>query len=120
PASWQPATSVRLGPGSIAPVGRKICGKKCLTHRAEPRTLRRVFSGGFNMRSLHRLLAVSSLSLALIAAGTIPAFASDNQGDEDQDGHWIGGAPEIDPGLLGGAVALVAGGLLILRERRRS
>jgi len=74
------------------------------------------------MRPLHRLLAVSTLSLALIAAGTIPAFASDNQGDEDQDGshHPVGGAPEIDPGLLGGAVALVAGGLLILRERRRS
>jgi len=73
------------------------------------------------MRPLHRLLAVSTLSLALIAAGTIPAFASDNQGDEDQPGsHPVGGAPEIDPGLLGGAVALVAGGLLILRERRRS
>jgi hypothetical protein len=77
------------------------------------------------MRPLHRLLAVSAISL-VIAAGTIPAFADDSQGNEDQDGqgghHWTlgGGAPEIDPGLLGGAVTLLAGGLLILRERRRS
>jgi hypothetical protein len=75
-----------------------------------------------HMRPLHRFLAVSALSLSLIAAGALPAFASDNQGDEDQDGHhWSqSGAPEIDPGLLGGAVTLLAGGLLILRERRRS
>jgi len=76
------------------------------------------------MRPLHRLLAVSALSLAMIAAGALPAFASNSQGDEDQDGgNWtrpVGGAPEIDLGLLGGAVALLAGGLLILRERRRS
>ena len=77
------------------------------------------------MRPLHRLLAVSALSLSLIAAGAIPAFARDHQGDEDDDnqgGNWShssSGAPEIDPGLLGGAVALLAGGLLILRERRR-
>jgi hypothetical protein len=78
------------------------------------------------MRTLHRLIAVSALSLAMIAAGALPAFASNSQGNEDQDGQggkWsrpVGGAPEIDPGLLGGAVALLAGGLVILRERRRS
>ena len=64
------------------------------------------------MRSLYRLLAVAALSLPLIA-GPLPASA--NNGHEN-DGP---GAPEIDPGLLGGAVALLAGGLLILRERRR-
>jgi hypothetical protein len=57
------------------------------------------------MRLLHRLLAVAVLSLPLIAAGAIPASA--NNGREN-DGN---GAPEIDPGLLGGAVTLLAGGL---------
>jgi len=64
------------------------------------------------MRSLHRLLAISILSLPLIAA--MPASASNGH---ENDGV---GAPEIDPGLLGGAVTLLAGGLLILRERRRA
>jgi hypothetical protein len=72
------------------------------------------------MRSLHRLLAISILSLPLIAA--MPAGAHDHDADDqDQDGNSQGGsAPEIDPGLLGGAVTLLAGGLLILRERRRA
>ena len=69
------------------------------------------------MRSLHRLLAISILSLPLIAA--MPAIADNSQGNENQNGQG-GGAPEIDPGLLVGAVTLLAGGLLILRERRRS
>ena len=72
------------------------------------------------MRSLHRLLAVAVLSLSLIAAGALPAFAGNDQGNQNQNGQGGNGAPEIDPGLLGGAVALLAGGLLILRERRRS
>jgi hypothetical protein len=78
------------------------------------------------MRSLHRLLAVSVLALPLIAVGVLPASAGNNQGNQDngnQNGQGQntqgGGAPEIDPGLLGGAVTLLAGGLLILRERRR-
>jgi Spy/CpxP family protein refolding chaperone len=76
------------------------------------------------MRSLHRLLAISILSLPLIAA--MPAGAHDHDADDqDQDGNSQGNsqggsAPEIDPGLLGGAVTLLAGGLLILRERRRA
>jgi hypothetical protein len=78
------------------------------------------------MRPFHRLLAVSILSLPLICAGAIPASARNSQGNEDQNDQGQndqgGGAraPEIDPGLLGGAVALLAGGLLILRERRRA
>ena len=66
------------------------------------------------MGPLHRLLAVSVLSLTMIGTGALPASA--NNGHEN-DGN---GAPEIDPGLLGGAVTLIAGGLLILRERRRA
>jgi hypothetical protein len=65
------------------------------------------------MRPLHRLLAVSVLSLPLIAAGAISVSAGNGH---ENDGN---GAPEIDPGLLGGAVTLLAGGLLILRGRRR-
>ena len=78
------------------------------------------------MRALHRLLAAPALSLALIAAGAIPAAAGNDQGNQNQNGQGQNGqggsssAPEIDPGLLGGAVALLAGGLLILRERRRA
>lgn len=34
-------------------------------------------------------------------------------------GGSAGAAPEIDPGTLRGALALVAGGLAILRDRRR-
>jgi hypothetical protein len=88
------------------------------------------------MRPLHRLLAVSLLSLPLIAAGALPAFAGDRDngnhygqeknGPRGNDNHYgqgqngaTAGAPEIDPGLLGAVVTLVAGGLLILRERRR-
>ena len=66
------------------------------------------------MRSLHRLLAISILSLPLIVA--MPAGAGH---DHECDDHGDS-APEIDPGLLGGAVTLLAGGLLILRERRRA
>ena len=65
------------------------------------------------MRPLHRLLAAGVLSLPLIAAGAIPASAGNGH---ENDGN---GAPEIEPGLLGGAVTLLAGGLLILRDRRR-
>jgi len=81
------------------------------------------------MRSLHRLLAVSVFALPLIAVGALPASAGNgqgNQGNQDNGNQNSqgqntqgGGAPEIDPGLLGGAVTLLAGGLLILRERRR-
>jgi len=80
--------------------------------------------GGFEMRSLHRLLAIAIFSLPLVAA--MPVLAGNNQDGDSQGGDgqggrsWGGGAPEIDPGLLGGAVTLLAGGLLILRERRRA
>jgi len=70
------------------------------------------------MRSLHRLLAISILSLPLIVA--MPAGAGNDQGNQNPGGNGQGAAPEIDPGLLGGAVTLLAGGLLILRERRRA
>jgi hypothetical protein len=70
------------------------------------------------MRSLNRLLAAAVLALPLIAVGTLPAFAGNGQGGDGQ-GQNTQGVPEIDPGLLGGVVTLLAGGLLILRERRR-
>jgi hypothetical protein len=66
------------------------------------------------MRSLNRLLVAAVLALPLIAAGTLPAFAGG-----PQPGLVVSSVPEIDPGLLGGVVTLVTGGLLILRERRR-
>jgi hypothetical protein len=66
------------------------------------------------MRSLHRLQAALVLSLPLIAAGALPASAQARPVPST-----LRGVPELDPGLLGGVVTLVAGGLLILRERRR-
>jgi len=65
------------------------------------------------MRSLHRLQAALVLSLPLIAAGALPASA------QVRPVPSTSRVPELDPGLLGGVVTLVAGGLLILRERRR-
>jgi hypothetical protein len=65
------------------------------------------------MRSLHRLLAAFVLLLPLIAAGALPASA------QVRPVPWTSRVPEIDPGLLGGVVTLLTGGLLILRERRR-
>ena len=65
------------------------------------------------MRSLHRLLTALVLSLPLLAAGALPASA------QARPAPSASRVPEIDPGLLGGVVTLLAGGLLILRERRR-
>jgi hypothetical protein len=65
------------------------------------------------MRSLHRLQAALVLSLPLIAAGALPASA------QVRPVPSTSRVPELDPGLLGGVVTLVAGGLLIIRERRR-
>ena len=69
------------------------------------------------MRSLDRLLAAAVLALPLIMAGTL-AFTGDAQG-QNTPLTVVRRAPEIDPGLLGGVVTILAGGLLILRERRR-
>ena len=65
------------------------------------------------MRPLNRLLAALVLSLPLIPAGALPASAQVRPVPSTPR------VPEIDPGLLGGVVTLLAGGLLILRERRR-
>jgi len=65
------------------------------------------------MSSHNRLLAAAVLALPLIAAGALPAFAAVGPTPV------VSRVPEIDPGLLGGVVTLVTGGLLILRERRR-
>jgi hypothetical protein len=65
------------------------------------------------MRSLNRLQAALVLSLPLIAAGALPASA------QVRPVPSTSRVPELDPGLLGGVVTLVAGGLLIFRERRR-
>jgi hypothetical protein len=54
--------------------------------------------------------------LLLTLAGT--AMANQNQGGNSQ-GQNYGGAPEIDPSLLGSGLALLAGGVLVVLERYR-
>jgi len=68
------------------------------------------------MRSLNRLEGALALSLPLIAAGALPASAQSRPAPPAPSTSRV---PEIDAGLLGGVVTLLAGGLLIFRERRR-
>ena len=70
------------------------------------------------MRPFVRALAMSVLALALITTSALAHKGGDN--DEQESGPPAKGAPEIDPGLVGGAAALLGGGLLILRNRRRA
>ena len=74
------------------------------------------------MRATYRRLAIALLASALVAgsARIAPAwFGQDNQGGEEE-GNGNPAAPEIDPGVLGGGLAVLASGLLILRDRRRA
>jgi hypothetical protein len=76
------------------------------------------------MRSLLMVLAASVVSFALLA-GPTTSYADQEHGNgwwtrgDDHPGNGPSTAPEIDMGLLGAASAVVAGGLVILRDRRR-
>ena len=53
----------------------------------------------------------------LVASLALPAVAhADNRGW----GHDPSPAPELDPNFIGGGLALLIGGALLLAERRRS
>jgi hypothetical protein len=66
--------------------------------------------------------------LAITAAGFAPLAYSNDQGGNDQGGNDQGGnnskkhhtdAPEIDPASAISALTLLAGGLAVVRGRRR-
>jgi len=75
-------------------------------------------------RGLGRL-AMAAVALLFALALATPGWAIGRGGDLPamRKITWLrasaGAAPEIDPGTLRGAIAIVAGGLAILRDRRR-
>ena len=71
------------------------------------------------MRTLGMLVRMAPVALALVMAVHSPASASLCGFFPFPDCHPTG-APEIDPSLLRGAVAVLAGGMVMLAGRRRS
>jgi len=59
--------------------------------------------------SLRLICQVSGLALVLAACAT-PAFAAPD----------LPGNPEIDPGYIGNALALLTGGLMLMKDLRRN
>ncbi|MBU6283651.1 hypothetical protein KGQ64_15535 [bacterium] len=72
-------------------------------------------------------IAVATCAAAVLLASASPSAAIGRDANLPvmrkltwvRGGGSAGAAPEIDPGTLRGAIALVAGGLAILRDRRR-
>ena len=60
------------------------------------------------------------LSLCLLAVGITGLALGQNQNGQGQNGNSQGQnkAPEINPSLAAGALALLAGGILIIRRKR--
>ena len=72
------------------------------------------------MHTLHRALAVTALSLILIlTTGVANAHARFHHRANLSGATNNSVVPEIDPSSLGSVSALLAGGLLLLRGRRR-
>jgi len=74
-----------------------------------PFWLRRTISGG--CRQFLHVCAVAVVLLALV--GTVRADPGDGGGDDPP-------VPEVNLGILGSAIALLAGGLLLIRDRFRT
>jgi len=83
-----------------------------------------MLSRGF-ARSARTAAAAVAATFVLAAAGPALAIGRDANLPVMRKITWLrgggsaGAAPEIDPGALRGALALVAGGLAVLRDRRR-
>lgn len=76
---------------------------------------------------VRRVVKVLTLMTALTLAGVGFANAHENGGNGGRGwGNGGGGwgdpspAPELDPAILGSGLALLAGGVMLLNERRRS
>ena len=72
--------------------------------------------GSFLSRAF-RLVRNGTAVLLLLAGSSSVALALGNPGG--WRGGGTAGAPEIDPGSLGNAAALLSGGVLLLTGRRR-
>ena len=54
-----------------------------------------------------------------VTPATHNAFADNDNEDENEQQAPHRGAPEVDPGTLGSAIALAMGGLAVLNDKRR-
>jgi hypothetical protein len=65
-------------------------------------------------------ILIWSLAAAGFAqAGLAKADSQNDKGDRDHHRHHTVAAPEIDPAAAGGALTLLAGGLAVVRGRRK-
>jgi hypothetical protein len=64
------------------------------------------------------LLVLGSMNLA--HAGNDNGNGNGGQNNGNQYGHHDPAAPELDPSALGSGLVILVGGIVILRERRRS
>ena len=68
-----------------------------------------------------RFIRILAVAIFILAASAAPVLAKSGGGNHGHHGHHgLGhghGVPEIDPSLAPGAIALLAGGLLILRSK---
>lgn len=69
--------------------------------------------------SLMRPISMVFAASFLIVASTSPVFAGHRHDGHLASGRAEAAAPEIDGGAAASALALVAGGLVLLRGRRR-
>jgi hypothetical protein len=69
------------------------------------------------------------LGITVVAVAAVSGAALADRGGPNENANWHAwwnhdrpygtSAPEIAPGMLSGTVALLAGGLMMLRDRRR-
>ena len=65
-----------------------------------------------------RFIRILAVAIFILAASAAPVLAKSGGGHHCHHGLGHGhGVPEIDPSLAPGAIALLAGGLLILRSK---
>jgi hypothetical protein len=69
--------------------------------------------------SLRGLLTVALLAVGMTGVCLAQGNNSSDLSNQDTNWHRRLHAPEIDPASASGALALLAGGLLIIRGRRR-
>jgi hypothetical protein len=69
------------------------------------------------LKGIAVLLVLGALSSAAIADD---GNNGDNNGDNNGNGRPSAHAPEMDPSSMGGALALVGGGAVMLLGRRRA